>query len=315
VIVAYVLVSSGQDRYTTMCYLSAAAVRRLHADARIVLVTDEATGRLIRANAPHLSQVIDEFLVEPATMPEPRARSFYLKTRLRDVFAGDFFYLDADTLPIRPFFDVAEGDWDVAFVQDRTHHGPITPVFPHWELPRMKRMGWQAKLSRYFNAGIGFYRDNSRVRELAKDWQERWRHSYSLGDDWDQLALNCALESVPVRVRELPPSYNAMVTVAAVHARDAKIYHFFAGNRAELQDSLFEHLIRRFEETRTVDWDAVDHCVARNHPWMPPYWPRRLWQTGNRQEAVRLGLGNLPSRLLKSVFGQKTREPEGATAR
>jgi hypothetical protein len=315
VIVAYVLVGNGQDRYTTMCYLSAAAVRRLHPGVRIVLVTDEDTGRLVRAYAPHLREVVHDFFVEPATMPEARARSFYLKTRLRDVVQGDFIYLDSDTLPVRPFLEMAQGDWDVAFVQDRTHHGPITPVFPHWELPRLARMGWQAKLSRYFNAGIGFYRDNALTRAFAADWQDRWRHSYSLGDDWDQLALNVSLEAVPVRAHELPPSYNAMVTVSPVHARGAKIYHFFAGNRTELADSLFEHLIRHYYEKREVDWATLDRCVARDHPWMPPYWPRRLWQTGNRAEAVRLALAKVPVRLARLALGRRADAPEGASVR
>jgi hypothetical protein len=313
--ITYVLVSNGQDRYASMCYLSAAAVRRLHADARIVLVTDEATEPLVRAKAPYLREVVDEFLIEAARMPEPRARSFYLKTRLRDIVTGDFIYLDSDTLPIRPFFDMAEGDWDVAFVQDRTHHGPIMPVYPHWELPRLQKMGWQAKLSRYFNAGIGFYRDNPRVRALSSDWQARWLHSYSLGDDWDQLALNCSLEAVPVRVHELSPRYNAMVTVSPVHAIGAKIYHFFAGNCVALEHSLYEHLIRRFEVTGAIDWAAVDFCVRRNHPWMPPYWPRRLWQTGNRAEAIRLAVANLPSRLSRSLSGRRADAPQGVTAR
>jgi hypothetical protein len=298
-----------------MCYLSAAAVRRLQPGARIVLVSDEATAPLVSAAGGFLREVIDEFRVEPARMPEPRARSFYLKTRLRDVLTGDFIYLDSDTLPVRPFFDIAEGDWDVAFVQDRTHHGPITPVFPHWELPRLRRMGWQATLTRYFNAGIGFYRDNPRVRALTSDWQKRWLHSYSLGDDWDQLALNCSLEATDVRVHELPASYNAMVTVSPVHAIDAKVYHFFAGNRAELADSLFEHLIRHFEATGKVDWATLDHCVSRNHPWMPPYWPRRLWQTGNRLEAVRLALLNLRARLGRGTSNRQSKAPEGVTAR
>jgi hypothetical protein len=315
VILAYVLVGNGRDRYTTMCYLSAAAARRVYPGARVVLVTDEETSGHLRANAPHLKQVIDEFLVEPAPMPEARARSFYLKTRLRDVLTGEYIYLDSDTLPVQPFVDMSTGDWDVAFVQDRTHHGPVTPVFPHWELPRLQRMGWQAKLSRYFNAGIGFYRDNAAVRAMTTDWQRRWKESYAVGDDWDQLALNCAIEAVPIKAHELPPAYNAMVTVSPLHARGAKIYHFFAGNRAELSDSLFEHLIRHFETTRTVDWQAVDYCVSRDHPWMAPYWPRRLWQTGNRLEAIRLAVANLPARLAKAAFGRQPKAPEGASAR
>lgn len=299
--VVYVLVSNGQDRYATMCALSASAVRRLHADARLVLVMDEPTSHAVRARAPHLRQLIDEFRTEPADMPEPRARSFYLKTCLRSILDGDFIYLDSDTLPVRPFADMTTGDWDVAFVQDRTHYSPIAPIYPHWETDRLRRMGWQASLKRYFNAGIGFYRDNAAVRAMTADWRRRWQQSYAVGDDWDQLALNVSLEASPVRVEDLPVAYNAMVTVSPVHARRAKIYHFFAGNRTDLADTLFEHLIRHFDATGAVDWATVDRCVALDHPWVPPYWPRRLWQTGNRLLAARMALANLPARLARAL--------------
>lgn len=298
-IVTYVLASTGCDRYATMCFLSASALRRVHPEVRTVLVCDERTSVHLRANAPFLERVIDEFVIEPAPMPHPRSRSFYLKTRLRSIITGDFIFLDCDTLPVRPFLDMTAGDWDMAFVLDRSHHGPIDPVFPHWEVPRLKRMAWNARLTRYFNTGVGYYRDNAAVRALATEWQRLWEQAYAQGDDWDQLAFNCAAEAVPVRIHELPVSYNAMVAVSPLHAREAKIYHFFAGNQTEMSDSLYEHLIHYFESSGKVDWAAIDRSVATNHPWMPPYWPRRLWQTGNRVQAVRLALTNLPRRLTR----------------
>ncbi len=299
-IVAYVLAGDSGDRYATMCYLSAVATRRSLPRARIVLVTDEETPARLRDHAPHLLGVVDEVRVEPAPLRGPRARSFYLKTRVRDLVAGDLVFLDADTLPVRPFA-APGGDWDVALVRDRNHHCPVRPGYPHWELPRLARMGWRAALSRYFNSGVVYYRDTAAARALSAEWQRLVRYAFARGDEWDQLALNCALEAVPVRVRELPPSYNAMVTVSPVHARGARVYHFFAGSFTTLSGSLYQHLLDHFAARREVDWAAVDRCVALDHPWMPPYWPRRLWQTGNRALAVRHFLANLPGRLTRSL--------------
>ena len=42
-----------------------------------------------------------------------------------------------------------------------------------------------------------------------------------------QLAVNVAIHTTPANVLELPPAYNAMVTVHPVHARGARVYHFF----------------------------------------------------------------------------------------
>ena len=294
--IAYVIVYHGNGRFPAMAYLSAAAARRVEPNSRIVLVTDTETPHHLRKDWPKLLELVDETIPVPASMELLRARSFYLKTRVRDVIDGDFIYLDSDTLPVRPFADMTTGDWDVALIQDRTHHSPITPIFPHWVVPRMKRAGWNVHFEKYFNAGLGFYRDNAAVRALVADWQRRWHEFYALGDDCDQVPLNCSLATMPLRVHELPPAYNAMVTVAPVLARGAKIYHFFTGNRVELGDSLYEYLLQHLQETGIIDWETIDECVALDHPWMPPYWPRRLWQTGNRWRAVKLFLKNLPQR-------------------
>jgi hypothetical protein len=295
--VAYVLVYRGTGRYATMAYLSVLATRRVQPDVRVVIICDSETVPHVRANSPALFDNVDEVIVVDSGIDNLRARSFHLKTRVRDFIAGDLIYLDSDTLPIRPFRDMADGNWDIALVQDRNHHCPVTPVYPHWELDRMKQMGWDCPLPKYFNAGVYFFRDNPAVRAVVADWQRRWQHSWSLGDDWDQLALNCSLHTLPVRVRELPPAYNAMVTVSPLHARGAKIYHFFAGNRETLDDSLYEHLIKHCEATGEIDWEAIDRCKAIDHPWMCPYWPRRLWQTGNRSLAIQVALQRVPARL------------------
>ncbi|MGH7171116.1 MAG: hypothetical protein ACRELG_12630 [Gemmataceae bacterium] len=297
--IAYVLVDRGTGRYPLMACVSIAAARRVQPHARIVLVCDEETVPHLREKHPDLLDALDQIIPLASSIPSLRARSFYFKTRVRDLVEGDLAYLDSDTLPIRPFADIFDDEWDFALVQDRNHHCPITPTFPHWEMERMRKMGWDCPLPKYFNAGIYFLRDNPAVRTAVADWQRRWEHSWSFGDDWDQLALNCSVHTLPVRVRELSPAYNAMVGVHPVYARGAKIYHFFIGNVSDLGDSLFEHLLRHYQATRTIDWASIDHCVAIDHPWMPPYWPRRLWQTGNyglalRHFAARIGKKLLP---------------------
>jgi len=296
--IAFVLVSDGRGRYPAMAFVAASAARRLHPDARLVLVTDEATPARLDEAHPRLLALFDRVIPTPAAMPTPRARSFYLKTRLRDLVDGDFVYLDVDTLPVRPFADVFEREWDLAMVQDRNHHCPIDPVFPHWEKPRMERLGWELPLARYFNAGVIFTRDTPAARRVWADWQARWHQSYAAGDDWDQLALSCAVHTTAANVLELPPAYNAMVTVHPVHARGARVYHFFTVNPDAWRQTVFEYLVGQAERGEELDWATADRCVAMDHPWLPPYWPRRLWQTGNRGRAVRLYAAKAVRRLL-----------------
>lgn len=311
VAVAYALVSPRKSRYAVMACLSILALRRLYRSARITLLVDPATPPTLAAHYPELPGIVDDVITIPdATMDHLPTRSFYLKMRSRDVLQGDFAYLDSDTLPVRPFAEVFERDWDIALVQDRNHHCPITPCYPHWEIERLRKTGWDNPIPKYFNAGIVFLRDNAAARRVVADWQARWRVLYGLGDGWDQLPLNCAIHTCAVNVLELPPAYNAMVLTHPVHARRAKIYHYYASACTTFGDSLFEHLIRHYETTRAVDWQAVDRCVAMDHPWMPPYWPRRLWQTGNPLRAIRERLfgGRRPMR------GRASEAASGSTA-
>lgn len=289
--VVYVLVQAGDKPYARMTELSARAVRRLHPDARLVLVTDPDSRPAIATAAPRLLGLIDEHVVEPAPMPGGKAKGFHLKSRFRELVAGDLVYLDADTLPVRPFAGpFADPGWELAAVQDRNHHCPVAPAgYPFWEEHRLKRDGWtDVPMPRYFNTGVLFLRDTPAVRAVAADWQRFYRQSLAAGDDWDQLAFNYALCRHPgAAVRELPPAYNAMLTVHPVHARQARVYHLFAGSPGAWDGMLYPHLLDHLGRTGEVDWAALDRCVAIDHPWLPPYWPRRLWQTGNRGRAVR----------------------------
>ncbi|QDU18682.1 glycosyltransferase family protein [Urbifossiella limnaea] len=296
--VTYVLVDAAGGRYAAMAYLSVAALRRVHPGACITLVCDPPTAAAVPGFRFPLRGLVDELRAEPADMPHPRARSFYLKTRLRDLLAGDFAYLDCDTLPVRPFADVFDRPFDLALVQDRNHHGPVRPVFPEWERPRMKAMGWEYPLARYFNAGVMYVRDTPAARAVAADWQARWHFSYARGDDWDQLALSCAIHTTPAAVAELPPAYNAMVSVHPALARGAKVLHVTVGNSLVGDDTLFGHLLRHLDATGDVDWPTLDRCVARDYPWVGPDWAYRLWHTGNRRRAVVRAVAGRLARLM-----------------
>ena len=95
--------------------------------------------------------------------------------------------------------------------------------------------------------------------------------------------------------------HNAMILAHPYHSRGAKVYHFFTGGVKPGSNTLADHLITRYLASGAIDWAAVDRCVEMDHPWVPPYWPRRLWQTGHRGMAVRLFLGKFAG----GLFGRR----------
>ena len=299
---AYVLVDHGRGLYASMVEVSVRVFRRTQPGVPVVLVADEDSRAYLTGDRGRLLDLFDRVIWVEASLPKLVARSFEMKSRLRSLIAGNLAYLDGDTLPVRPFGEVFDREgWDMALVQDRNHHRPVKPTPPDWIRPKMQLHGWEGTLTKYFNAGVQYLRDNPVVHQVVSEWRTRLFESHRVGEHDDQLPFNYTLytTTAPVKVFELPTAYNAMVGVHPVHARGAKILHFFY-NSVESDTgsvSLIGHLIRHLDATGEVDWDSLDRCVALDHPWMPPYWPRRLWQTGNRVRAVvtairqRLGFG------------------------
>jgi hypothetical protein len=303
----YVMTCTGRNRFSAMAYLAVKGLKRVHPDARAVLVCDPETRDRLAADFPELLDQYDRVIPTPSDVPDVLIRSRYLKTTIRDAVDGDLVYLDIDTLPVSPFADIAAGSWDVAAVQDRNHHCPVEPVFPYWREDDYRKLGWPSPLPKFFNSGVVFLRDNAKTRDLGRRWTARWRELAAIGrSDDDQFALTTAIFDTPgLVVNELDIRFNAMVAAHPCHARGAKVYHFFAGGTKPGTNTLADHLITRYLATGEIDWPTVDRCVAMGHPWVPPYWPRRLWQTGHRGLAVRLALGGLPRRLLRTLRGNR----------
>ena len=285
----YVLVDHGRGAYASMAEVSVRVLRRVQPGVPAVLVADEDSRGYLERDRSRLLDQFDQVVWAATDLPNLVARSFELKTRVRGLVPGDLAYLDGDTLPVRSFADVFErSGWDLALVQDRNHHRPVRPTPPAWIEPKLQKHGWNGPLVKYYNAGVQYLRDTPVVRQLVEEWRRRLWESHAVGEHDDQLPLNYALHTtaLPLRVLELPAAYNAMIAAHPVHARGAKVLHFFAGPSALADNTLLGHLVRHLGATGEIDWPGFDRAVALDHPWVPPYWPRRLWQTGNRLRAV-----------------------------
>jgi len=287
--VVYVLAGCKTSVYSHMACVSATMTRVLHPELELCLVCDEAAWRHLRATDPAVLDPFDTAITVPDVGSAGQLTSRYLKTLVRLYLDGDLLYLDADTLPIRPFLSLRDYPGDVLAAHDRIPQRP-NPHIPVWCAPVFHQLGWVYPPRRYVNCGVLYWRDTPASRALAQEWHRRWRASVDVGYPMDQPAFNAAANELQVEVGILPVAYNAMVVASPRFARGAKILHFYATmSRERLPPyTLLDHLVAHRRATGVVDMAAIERARRRNYPWMVTEGIKRNVQTGHYMDAVRL---------------------------
>jgi hypothetical protein len=267
--VCFVLTAKHLGLYADMAAVAALSVRRLHAQARIVLVTDEPTARAIDRRRHALRNIVSEIIVQPTGTDDPFISSRHLRTVLRKLIKGDYLYLDSDVVAVRPLDCGWPKRADLAMARDRNRRG-ITPLaLPGIEKLRAK-LGWEFRMDRYLNAGVMFVRDTPGAHAFYAEWHRRWKQTLSLGMWQDQWSLNTASNTDIATIAILPDRDNWVTHSTAMLRGRARIFHFFASTYGdEIPDNmLLGHLISRFQRDGALD-EATIACAARdNFPWM-----------------------------------------------
>lgn len=265
----YVLVAEQVDIYVLCSYLSVALLRRIHPDAQICLLCDTTTRELLeKSDVPLLSEV-QEVLVCDLDEPRPVVRSRYLKSHMRNLVEGDFVYLDADALPVRPISQVWNQDFTIAAVLDRNFGHPY-PHFPDWVAQLYARYGWSPAVH-YCNAGVVFWRDNPEGRRVGEVCAERWQTYFQKeGQYRDQPAFNSALQTVQPALKILGVEYNGMVEASPWYGRKANILHFYVSDHQPNEKILLGYLLEYWRKHREIDWKTLDRTLARDSFWVKP---------------------------------------------
>lgn len=285
--ICYVVTSSTWDIYSQMFYISASAVKRLYPKAHVVLVTDPPGAAFAKREDYPLARLLDEVIevpCEPTT--DSMIRSRFLKTNLRNLLQGEFLFLDADTLPIRPFEQIFEAQGDMAAADDRNRDCPKPHIPTSFIEPLYRQVGWSVDLKNYYNTGVIFFRDSPQCHDLCGEWHKRWLLSCGNGVYYDQPAFNSAVNEIGADISLLHPSFNAMVDADPKLAHGAKILHFYSQARY-FDNMILSFLLKGIKAPLwSIDWNAVDKCVKANHPWGPPTLPPLLWLSGNYTDAL-----------------------------
>lgn len=283
--VCYVLTSDGWCAYTQMTFLSANSLKRIHPEANIVLLTDPASKKRLEKYSHLLSTVISEIRVCPIKIGSPTETNRELKTTMPRWMEGDFLYLDADTLILRPINDIWKLDAPLAMARDREDYDP-----PDWIKDLYRQMGWQFRTGLRLNAGVIFVRQDKKVRELFDLWNRTWRAQVErtrIPNDQESLAIS--LYELGYRPHVLDQKYNYLIKRNFKMAEDVRILHFFASSDLYKGAWILDKLLEQVAMFQPIDWSLLDRCVQERHPWHSPT-PYLLRSSGNFLQAMQLKL-------------------------
>jgi hypothetical protein len=265
----YALVSNGWDQYAQMAYLSASSLKRIHPDARTVLVTDGATADSLAPVRGKLRECFDDLHTITVPGGTIKLRSRAIKTMLRQVVTGDFIFLDADTLVVRPIDGLWSMPVDLGMTYDggsNCHHQYIPP----YTEDLYRALGWHYPPPAYVNSGVMLVRDTLQNHALFDLWRTYWQQQIAATSYLeDQGSLAHSLARLRLQPSIISSNYNSMILTSLRIPVGACVIHYFATLSCRWYDDFLvtTYLRRRVAADEPIDWELLDQSVREGHPW------------------------------------------------
>ena len=226
--IVYVLVSSEKDVFLEELWASVWSLRRYEPDVTVNVVVDEPTARRIKANGELMSLVTNVVIAHVPEKYTPKERSREIKTRIRELIKGDFFYIDTDTIICKPLGEIDNCEYDVAGIPDSNVWLKDNPFAGGMTSSVKGIFGSDAKNRGYLiNGGVIYAKENDVAHELFSRWNKNWTYScFQKGNSQDQPALWQSDHEMGNVIKLLPDVYNSQVAMSLQYFADAAIVHF-----------------------------------------------------------------------------------------
>lgn len=289
--IVYVLVSSEKDVFLEELWTSVWSLRQFHPrtsptpskggvpfDNVVKVIVDDKTNEYIH-QFPALVELLDEIVV--VTTPEyytPKERSRELKTRIREVIKGDFFYIDTDTVICKPLDEIDNCEYDVAGIPDSNVWLEGNP-FAKGMTGNVKSIFGKEITHRGYliNGGVIYAKDNAVAHELFERWNKNWTYScFEKGNSQDQPALWQSDFEMGNIIKTLPDIYNCQVSMSLQYFADAAIVHFlhmgFIPDQSYspyLSLNIYKEIKEKGEMTQEIK-DRILNCKAAWQPMTIP---------------------------------------------
>ena len=231
--VVYVVTSTEADLYLYQTFLSVYSLKQKNPQTVVELVVDAKTDATIKGKRAAILELIDKKIIVdvPDTYNKVQT-SRYIKTSLRSHVAGDYLFVDSDTIITDRLDEIDNFDGDIGAVLDT--HQPLECRHGKENIKqRIRKAGWNGSFDLgYFNSGIIFVRDNERTRAFYRMWHQKWNTMLKQARlHYDQPPLYAANAEMHSVIKELPGVWNCQVMNNGITMLyKAKIIHYLANH-------------------------------------------------------------------------------------
>lgn len=267
--IIYALVSSATDYYLEQAYVSMYSLKHHMPDAFIVLVTDDITNSsFIGVRKSELRFADEVITVSLDASFTQRQRSRLIKTSIRKYVAGDFLFIDCDTIVCRPFPSLDSIPSDMAACVDSHCYDFHDNPYRWFGLADGHVLDWPIdEESIYFNSGVVFVRDSPLSHDFYKRWQQNLLDGFSKGVLMDQPSFAKTNYQMGHVIHTLDDIWNCELKHGIRFLKDAIIVHYLTTNTTSHRGAqvfrlnepdLFEEIKRTGEVPAEIDTLAED---------------------------------------------------------
>lgn len=261
--IIYTLVSSEKDFYLEELWASVYSLRLFHPEAKVLVLTDDTTYPRLNGQKALVSLISEICIINVPKHYSAKERSREIKTKIRNLIEGDYFFIDTDTIITQPLNYIDNIDSDIAAVPDA--HTSL------WEHPFRSNIINNVKLifdedvsdsPYWYNSGVMLVRDTPITHKLYKRWNENWKYStFEKSFSQDQPALIKTDKEFGYIIQKLPDIYNCQLALSVKYFYEAKIVHFWHMDFIEDQSySSFmgSDVYKQIKKTRGIDSNTAE---------------------------------------------------------
>ncbi len=233
----YVVVSSEKDVYLEQTYVSMFSAKRAMKDCHIALLIDSCTESTLTGNREKMAALADEtVVVDLDASLSAHHRSRLLKTGARRHIAGDYLFIDTDTIIVQDLTEIDDITASIAACLDSHTYLTDNP-YRRKILSNVASLGLDISDEKiYFNSGVVLVKDNKATHEFYDKWQRIYIEGLKQNVTMDQPSFHVANHEMDKMMAILPDTWNCELKHGTKFLDSAKIVHYLCTNVSKAGD-------------------------------------------------------------------------------